>query len=397
MLLIALYITIIVLISRELRYNTSIERRIFTVCLIVGSLLAIPYRDYLISEGYKYGLANLDMQYYMTLAEQIKDSSIQSGFSTISHHWNFANVNVIQIWGYRLYIYYLVAAVFKLTMFPVVTSVYLVSIWQILLANYSVLSIFNAIKNKFIVYNNVSLLLMLIAPPIWYGCVRLLREPFMLLAMEMIICSICWKEKHWIIKFVVGFVLLTIMRPYYSLFMIPLILLIINKERMALGIETGIFFVLSILCSYLHITPLNILGVVLSPNFFNQIKNISNGVLSVDYISGQIPLIIFIGSIWNFIMLFYSIISLFINREFNIKCWCSAGLILDICMIYSLSFTGSTELRHKMFFVIPFIVLLNNGAFAYGDQNGLSAKTIIINVVLLNFLTIYSLLALVFI
>lgn len=397
MLLVALYIIVIILISRELRYNTSAERKIFTICMIVGSMLAVPYRDFLISEGYKYGLANLDMQYYMTLAEQIKDSSIQSGFSTISHHWNFANVNFIQIWGYRLYIYYLVAVVFKWTMFPVVTSVYLVSIWQIFLANYSVLRIFNAIKDKFIVYNNASLLLMLIAPPIWYGCVRLLREPFMLLAMEMIICSIRWKEKRWIIKFVIGFVLLTIMRPYYSLFMIPLILLIINKERIALAIETAIFFVLSILCSYLHITSLNILGVVLSPNFFNQVNNISNGILSVDYISGQIPLILFIGSIWNIIMLFYSIISLLINRKFNIKCWCCAGLILDVCMIYSLSFGGTTELRHKMFFVIPFIVLLNNGAFAYVDQNGLSAKTVIINVVLLDFLAIYSLLAFVFI
>lgn len=397
MLIFALYITIIILISRELRYNTSTERRIFIGCLIIGSILAVPYRDYLISEGYKYGLANLDMQYYMTLAEQIKDSSIQSGFSIISHHWNFANVNFIQIWGYRFYIYYLVAAVFKWTMLPVVISVYLVSIWQILLANYSVLRIFNAIKDEFIVYNNASLLLMLIAPPIWYGCVRLLREPFMLLAMELIICSICWKEKRWIIKTVIGFVLLTIMRPYYSLFMIPLILLIINKERIALAIETGIFFALSIMCLFWRIPPLNILGVVLSPNFFNQINNISNGILSVDYISGQIPLITFIGSIWNFIMVFYSIISLFIHRDFNVKCWCCVGLILDICMIYSLSFGGTTELRHKMFFVIPFIVLLNKGAFAYVDQNGLSAKNVIINVVLFNFLAIYSLLAFAFI
>jgi hypothetical protein len=376
-----------------LKQNTQKEILIFLICIIVGCALAIPYRDYLISKGYKYGLANLDMQYYMSLAEQIKEMNIPLGFKTISHHWNFANVNHIQIWGYRIYIYYLVATVFKWTFLPVAISVYLVSIWQIMLANYTLLRIFNSIKKEFIIYDNASLFLMLTAPPVWYGCVRLLREPFMLLGIELLISSICRKEKNWGIKCVIGFALLTIMRPYYSLFMVPLMLLIANRERIALIVESCIFATLAVICIFLKIEPLNIISVVLSPNFFNQVKTISIGALNVDTVSGQIPLIIFIGSIWNIIMLFYSIISLFINRKFNIKCWCCAGLILDVCMIYSITAGGASELRHKMFFVIPFIILLNQGVFTYVDQNGITAKTVIINIILLNFLAIYALIS----
>ena len=73
MFLIIGYVILFALIKKEIKENTIDEKRIFIFCAVVTCSLAIPYRIFFVSVGYKYGLANLDMQYYMSLAEQIKD------------------------------------------------------------------------------------------------------------------------------------------------------------------------------------------------------------------------------------------------------------------------------------------------------------------------------------
>lgn len=391
MVLLLLYILIIILIRKELRLCNFKERFYFFVCTFLSCILAIIYRTYLINSGIEYGLANLDMQYYMSLAEQIQDMSISGGFAAISAHWNFANANFLQIWGYRFYIYFLTYSVFKWSFLPVVTSVYLVSIWQLLLASYSVLKIYNTLKDRFIRFRYMSLLLMLTAPPIWYACVRLLRESFMLLLIALLISVVCKKSHAWIFKSIILLLFLTVFRPYYAVFMIPLLLIINDKTKLAFAIEGGLFIVLAVLAILRGVNPIDIVGVVLSPNFFNQVKNIILDLSTIYEVSNEIPALTFIGSVWNIIMLYYAAISLFFNRRISMICWCCIGIILDICIIYGIAFAGATELRHKMFFVLPFILILNMGALGQMEVNQRQTAIIVSAFALVILLVGYSL------
>lgn len=384
MVLLCLYILILYLILRELKLNSKTEKKVFLLCTILSCSLAIPYRMYLIYQGYEYGLSNFDMQLYIAMAEQIKDLGISESFAAISNNWTFSKINPVQIWGYRFYILFLKFSIFKWTFLPVEASIYFVSIWQLLLASYSVLIVFNSIKKEFIKYDSISLFLMLVAPSIWYGCVRLLREAYMLYCIASMVRTLCRKERNCTLKIVLYSVILTIFRPYYTVFIFPLLLLLYGKEKMSLVIEGGIFIILAIICILQGIGPYKILGVVLSPNFYNQTRAVWQNAFEVSERGGQIPFINFIGSIWNIVMVIYSIISLTISRNLNIRSWCSFGVILDMCILYAIVYGGTTELRHKMFFAIPFIIILNNGEFSLsGRENsksvGISRRAFVIN------------------
>lgn len=395
--IICIYFFLLYLIKREIKINDEKEKRIFLICALISCLLAIPYRLYLINQGYENGLANLDMQYYMSLANQIKNMNISEGFHTIASHWNFIFVNAIQMWGYRIYIYFLVVTIYKWTFLPVEVSVFLVSIWQLLLAAYSILRIYNSIKSRFVKYRYFSLLMLLLAPSIWYGCVRLLRDVFMLLSIEIMISALCRKERYWKLKIVASMVILFVLRPYYAVLMFPLLLMLNGRERLSMMVEIGIFAILTAVCLVKKIGPATIIGVVLSPNFFNQAQTVWQDAMEISTQSGQIPIINFIGSIWNFIMVIYAMISLGISKKLNLRCWCSLGLMLDISMIYAISYGGATELRHKMFFVIPLVILLNNGDFSFwgsldNQGNQISRQTFVVNFLLVMFLVICFLL-----
>lgn len=397
MAIICLYFFLLYLIKREIKINDEKEKRIFLICALISCLFAVPYRLYLINQGYENGLANLDMQYYMSLANQIKNMNISEGFHTIASHWNFIFVNAIQMWGYRIYIYFLVVTIYKWTFLPVEVSVFLVSIWQLLLAAYSTLRIYNSIRSRFVKYRYFSLLMMLLAPSIWYGCVRLLRDVFMLLCIEIMISALCRKERYWKLKIVASMVILIVLRPYYAVLMFPLLLMLNGRERLSMMVEIGIFAILAAVCLVKNIGPATIIGVVLSPNFFNQAKTVWQDAMGVSTQSGQIPIINFIGSIWNFIMIIYAMTSLGISKKLNLRCWCSLGLMLDISMIYAISYGGATELRHKMFFVIPLVILLNNGDFSFlgsldNQGNQISRQTFVVNFLLVVFLVICFLL-----
>lgn len=333
----------------------------------------------------------------MSLANQIKNMNISEGFHTIASHWNFIFVNAIQMWGYRIYIYFLVVTIYKWTFLPVEVSVFLVSIWQLLLAAYSTLRIYNSIRSRFVKYRYFSLLMMLLAPSIWYGCVRLLRDVFMLLCIEIMISALCRKERYWKLKIVASMVILIVLRPYYAVLMFPLLLMLNGRERLSMMVEIGIFAILAAVCLVKNIGPATIIGVVLSPNFFNQAKTVWQDAMGVSTQSGQIPIINFIGSIWNFIMIIYAMTSLGISKKLNLRCWCSLGLMLDISMIYAISYGGATELRHKMFFVIPLVILLNNGDFSFlgsldNQGNQISRQTFVVNFLLVVLLVICFLL-----
>ena len=395
--IICIYFFLLYLIKREIKINDEKEKRIFLICALISCLFAVPYRLYLINQGYENGLANLDMQYYMSLANQIKNMNISEGFHTIASHWNFIFVNAIQMWGYRIYIYFLVVTIYKWTFLPVEVSVFLVSIWQLLLAAYSTLRIYNSIRSRFVKYRYFSLLMMLLAPSIWYGCVRLLRDVFMLLCIEIMISALCRKERYWKLKIVASMVILIVLRPYYAVLMFPLLLMLNGRERLSMMVEIGIFAILAAVCLVKNIGPATIIGVVLSPNFFNQAKTVWQDAMGVSTQSGQIPIINFIGSIWNFIMIIYAMTSLGISKKIKLRCWCSLGLMLDISMIYAISYGGATELRHKMFFVIPLVILLNNGDFSFlgsldNQGNQISRQTFVVNFLLVVLLVICFLL-----
>lgn len=391
MILLFLYFIITILILKELRFCDFKERFYFWLCTLISCIFAIIYRTYLINEGIEYGLANLDMQYYMSLAEKIQDMSISDGFAAISAHWNFANVNFVQIWGYRFYIYFLSFSIFKLSFFPTIVSVYLVSIWQLLLAGYSVLKVYNAIKDKYICFRYSSLILMLSAPPIWYACVRLLRESFMLLLIALLVSIVSRKCHIWLFKTIILLLLLTVFRPYYAVLLVPLLLILDGRIKMAFLMEGGLFGILAILSVMRGTNPISVLGVILSPNFFNQVKNVVVNSSVISEVSGEIPLVSFIGSIWNIIMLYYIAVSIVLNRRISMICWCCIGIILDICMIYGIAFAGATELRHKMFFVLPFILILNSGALSQMESNRRQTSIIVSAVILVNFLVCYAL------
>lgn len=391
MVLLFLYFLILYYIRKEIRLCSTKEFTYFTVCTIISCFLAIAYRTYLISSGIKLGLANLDMQYYMSLAETIQDMSFNDGFNTISSHWNFISVNFIQIWGYRFYIYFLVFTIFRWSFLSTESSVYLVSIWQLLLAAYCILKLYNVLKDKLFTFRHTTLLIMLLAPPIWYGCVRLLREPFMLLFITLSICCICNKQKFWLLKLSIYLLFLFILRPYYAVFMIPILLMIDNKIKTAFIIEGGIFVLLAVLCIIRGVNPLSIVGVILSPNFFNQIENILFDLFTINGVSGEVPVISLIGSIWNLIVVYYVALSIFLNRNISAVCWCNMGIILDLCMTYGLAFGGSTELRHKIFFILPLIIILNHGALSHMSIAGRQKTIVISGFLLLNLMLGYTL------
>ena len=160
---------------------------------------------------------------------------------------------------------------------------------------------------------------------------------------------------------------------------------------MALLMEGGLFGILAILSVMRGTNPISVLGGVLSPNFFNQVKNVVVNSSVISEVSGEIPLVSFIGSIWNIIMLYYIAVSIVLNRRISMICWCCIGIILDICMIYGIAFAGATELRHKMFFVLPFILILNSGALSQMESNRRQTSIIVSAVILVNFLVCYAL------
>jgi hypothetical protein len=389
--LLFLYLLVLYYIGKEFKLCNTKEATYFIMCTLLSCCLGIIYRTYLISEGINLGLANLDMQYYVSLAESVQDMSLSDGFATISAHWNFANVNFIQIWGYRFYIYFLAFTIFKWSLLPTETAVYLVSIWQLILASYSILKLYNAVKGKLINFRYSTLIIMMVAPPVWYGCVRLLREPFMLLLIALSVCCICNKGSFWGLRLCIYLLFLLVLRSYYMVFMIPILLMIDKKIKSAFVVEGIIFIGLAVLCMARGIGPVQILGVVLSPNFFSQLKNLLFDSFAFWGNLGEIAVINFIGSIWNIIILYYAVISLLLNRHVGMISWCSVGIILDLCMTYALAFGGNTELRHKIFFVLPLIIILNNGALSQMKLPNRQTTVVISGCILLGIMLTYTL------
>lgn len=379
------YIIIFFLIKKELQNSSLYEKRYFTICVFACVILAIMYRIVLIDQGIEYGLANLDMKLYMDLAQKVSRCSLNEGFKAISNHWNFQDTNFIQIWGYRFYIYWLAILIFKFNFMNVETSVYLVSILQVIIANYSVLIIYNTLKERNLKYKKTSFFLMLTAPSIWFGSVRLLRESIMLFCIAVIIRLYYQKQGNWIFKIILPMLLLTVNRPYYTLFLA--LLCIILEEKIVIGnfVCGAVFFGLFFLCIYLQVPLSNIIKVVLSPNFFNQVHELNQNSI----IAGRIPIINYIGSIWNLFMLFFLIFSL-LNKGKRYESLLCISLIIGICMIYAIVYDGNTELRHKMFFVIPYILLLNNGL----DKLKNNKSMVLILFTLIMFIVFYSLVVL---
>ena len=359
MVLFITYLVILIWIKRESRENDFSELRIFYLCVTIGVILAIVYRAVLIGLGIKYGLSNLDMKNFMRMAKLVSGMTISEGFLFVAGDWSMVRANPIQLCGYSLYVFYLAFSIYKWNILSVETSVYLVSIAQILLANLSMLIIYNTLKERCFSHPKLSLFLLLISPPIWFGCVRLLREAIMLICIALILRIYLRKEDKWILKLIVPVILLTIMRPYYTALMVPLCLLIEDEDRVVNKVNTIIFIGLCGYCVYRRISPTSVIGVALSPNFFNQVHYLNYSIEESLARTGYIAIINYIGSVWNLFMLFFAVFALLSNNRTKT----SIGLvflILDICMLYALAYGGTTELRHKMFFVIPYLILLNN-------------------------------------
>lgn len=360
MVLLITYIVILIWIKRESRKNDFSELRMFYLCMATGVVLAIVYRAVLIRYGIEYGLSNLDMRNYMRMAKVVSDVPLSNGLLTIASDWSMAKTNAVQLSGYSLYVYYLAFAIFKWNILSVETSVYLVSIAQILLANLSMLIIYNTLKERCFSHAKLSLFLLLISPPIWFGCVRLLREAIMLFCIALILSIYLKKEEKWILKLIVPVLLLTVMRPYYSVLMVPLCLLIEDDNRIVNKVNPVLFIGLCGYCVFRRISPVSVIGVALSPNIFNQVHYLNYSIEESLARTGYIAIINYIGSVWNLLMLFFAIISLLSSNRARTSIG-SVFLILDICMLYALAYGGTTELRHKMFFVVPYLILLNNG------------------------------------
>lgn len=360
MVLLITYIVILIWIKRESRKNDFSELRMFYLCMATGVVLAIVYRAVLIRYGIEYGLSNLDMRNYMRMAKVVSDVPLSNGLLTIASDWSMAKTNAVQLSGYSLYVYYLAFAIFKWNILSVETSVYLVSIAQILLANLSMLIIYNTLKERCFSHAKLSLFLLLISPPIWFGCVRLLRDAIMLFCIALILSIYLKKEEKWILKLIVPVLLLTVMRPYYSVLMVPLCLLIEDENRIVNKVNPVLFIGLCGYCVFRRISPVSVIGVALSPNFFNQVHYLNYSIEESLARTGYIAIINYIGSVWNLLMLFFAIISLLSSNRARTSIG-SVFLILDICMLYALAYGGITELRHKMFLVVPYLILLNNG------------------------------------
>ena len=142
MILLITYIVILFWIKRESRENDFSELRMLYLCMAIGIVLAIAYRAVLISYGIEYGLSNLDMRNYMRMAKAVSNVPLSNGLLSIASDWSMAKTNAVQLSGYSLYVYYLAFAIYKWNILSVETSVYLVSIAQIILANLSMLIIY---------------------------------------------------------------------------------------------------------------------------------------------------------------------------------------------------------------------------------------------------------------
>ncbi len=389
MILLITYFVILVWIKRESRENDFSELRMLYLCATVGVALAIIYRTVLIKYGFEYGLANLDMKNFIRMAERVSDMSLSDGLLSIFTDWSMSRANVIQLIGYSLYIYYLALSIFKWNFLSVETSVYLVSIVQILLANLSMLIIFNTLKGRCFSHPKLSLFLLLISPPIWFGCVRLLREAIMLLCIALILRIYLRKERKWILKLIVPVIILTIMRPYYTALMVPLCLLIEDEGKIVTKVNSLIFFGLCGYCLYQGVSPVNVAGVVLSPNFFNQVHYLNYSIEESLNKTGYIAIINYIGSVWNLFMLLFTILAL-VRKNRTRTSIGSVFLILDICMLYALAYGGTTELRHKMFFVVPYLILLNNGLDLIKGKK----SVLMILMLMTSFISIYTLVVL---
>lgn len=367
-----------------------IETRIFCCITFAAILLAIPYRVFLSNVGFKFGIANLDMQYYMSLAEQIQDMPLRDGFKTISQHWNFLSVNPVQMWGYRIYIYFLVLCIFKRNIFPVVISVYMVSILQVLIGEYAMLISYNSLKyKKLISHTTISLIMMLSSPAVWYGCVRLLREWMMILCMGVAIKEIAYKEEKWKTKILVAALLLFVLRPYYVLFLIPVLLIIQGENKKACLLSSLLLFIMLGICVIRRTGIISVVGVFLSPNFFSQVRHLTVSAVEVAKSSGQIQIINYIGAVWNLIVLLYVLLAVCFTKRLNLIAICCVELIFELSMIYAISFGGATELRHKIFFVIPYILILNNGFWPFTKGK----KCLAINIMIWCAIVVYTCIA----
>lgn len=65
----------------------------------MSCLLVISYRLYLISQGYEYGLANFNMQLYMTMADQTKNIEICETFDAMENDYTFLHTNPLPDMG----------------------------------------------------------------------------------------------------------------------------------------------------------------------------------------------------------------------------------------------------------------------------------------------------------
>lgn len=360
MCIIAIYIVLFCYVNSELRNNEYREKRIFINCSFLAVLLAIIYRIYMTSLGFEYGMANSDMRIFFALAEEIASKSIIDGFKYVSSYWRFKAVNPISLMGYRLYIYFLSITVFKWNFFSIEMSVLLISIFQVLLSMYSGMVIYNVLKDRVFIYRKISLLLLLLAPSVWVGSVRLLRECFMFLCIALLIKISISDEKNKIIKLAIVFLILSLFRIYYSIVLVPFILLLNEQKKLSRIASITIFVTLFIICVVTSTSFLEVIGVFLSPNFFNQAGNLfvseSEGVLR----TGYIPLVDYIGSLWNLFMLVMVAIAVFFGKK-DMIVFNSVTMIINMCMIYAIQYSGITELRHKLFFVVPYMILFNKG------------------------------------
>lgn len=387
MYLLLLFLCITYFIRKELKQCKAIEKEIFFITLLIEIVLAIIYRSYLINLGFEYGLANLDMVCFNSLAEDVSHLSFRDGVIAISDHWNFINANSVQIWGYRLYIYLLSFFIYRWSFFDAETSIYLVSIAQVSIASLSSLIVYNSIKKEILVQPVLSLVLILSAPSIWFGSVRLLRESWMYLCIALIIRFYITRKKNWELWIIIPIALLALFRAYYLVLVVPLCLLLNRQIKLACFVSLVFFSGAIASCLYTRTPLTTVIGVVLSPNFFNQIQLMRTSTYEYTLNTGYIPLINFCGAIWNLFMLTFLVAALFQTKK-NTEMFCCFIIIITLCTIYAIAHGGSTELRHKLFFVIPYIIILNIAS------EGLNKKGLLhfYIVTFISFIFVYSLL-----
>ena len=182
----------------------------------------------------------------------------------------------------------------------------------------------------------------------------------MILCMALLVKFVCSETKYKMSKILLVFLILTLIRPYYSVLFIPLIFMLAEKKQWAYFSSIFFFCILVIICLFSGTSLMQIVGVFLSPNFFNQAQYLTQSTAEVVLNTGYIPIINYIGSVWNLFMLLFAVFALLYQRK-NPLIFISIAMILEMCMIYAFQYNGVTELRHKMFFVIPYVILFNEG------------------------------------